>query len=131
MSDRLQADIGGDYLSGVRNRPGSGFTTGSSVIRGTAGVKYHLSKQFELSANYEGVLYDVSGGVSPNGIRAKPIEQYITFGAGLNLTGNTILRLAYQIVNIQDAGNGFGSSGNSSGSASNTHVFTTQLGIHF
>ncbi len=131
--DRLQADLGVDYLTAARNRPGfGGFTQGSSVFRGQAGLGYHFSKQFELTAHYEGVLYDMSGAISASGLRAKPVEQYITLGAGLNLSGNTVLKMAYQIINVQDAGNGFGLApgGNSPGSAS-TSVFTTQFAVHF
>jgi hypothetical protein len=134
FSDALNANLGVDYLTGARNRPGlSGFTPGSSALRGLAGMRYHFSKQFELSAEYEGVLYDMSGAMSASGLRAKPVEQYITFGAGLNLTGNTILRLAYQIINVQDASNGFSAPwfGGSSPGAANTSVFTTQLAVHF
>jgi hypothetical protein len=136
FSDKLSANLGADYLSGARNRAGfGGFTQGSSLVRGLAGVKYHFSKQFGLSADYEAVLYDLSGAVSASGLRAKPVEQYITFGAGLNLTGNTVLRLAYQIVNVQDAGNGFGLApgfgGNIPGGTVNGSVFTTQVAVHF
>lgn len=134
--DRLQADLGVDYLTAARNRPGfGGFTQGSSVFRGQAGLGYHFSKQFELTANYEGVLYDMSGAISASGMRAKPVEQYITLGAGLNLSGNTVLKLAYQIINVQDAGNGFGLApafgGNSPGGGASTSVFTTQFAVHF
>jgi hypothetical protein len=136
FSDRANANVGVDYLTAARNRPGfGGFTQGSSVVRGLASMKYHLSKQFELTADYEGVLYDMSGAISASGLRARPVEQYITFGAGLNLTGNAVLRLAYQIINIQDASNGFGlsSSGGTSsgGSSTSSSVFTTQFSVHF
>jgi hypothetical protein len=137
FSDKLQANLGVDYLSGARNRPGFGnFTQGSSLVRGLAGIRYHLSKQFELSADYEAVLWDMSGAVSASGIRAKPVEQYITLGAGLNLTGNTVLKLAYQIENMQDAGNGFGIAtgipgGSIPGGTVNGSVFTTQVAVHF
>jgi hypothetical protein len=136
FSDKIQANVGVDYLTGARNRPGfGGFTMGSSLFRALGGVKYHFSKQFELSADYEGVFYDLSGAVSASGLRAKPVEQYITFGAGLNLTGNTVLRLAYQIINVQDAGNGFGLAtglgGPLPGGTSNASVFTTQVAVHF
>ena len=134
--DRLSADLGVDFLTAARNRPGfGGFTQGSSVFRGQAGLGYHFSKQFELTANYEGVLYDMSGAISASGMRAKPVEQYITLGAGLNLSGSTVLRLAYQIINVQDAGNGFGLApafgGNSPGGTANTSVVTTQFAVHF
>ena len=77
----------------------------------------------------------MSGAISASGMRAKPVEQYITLGAGLNLSGNTVLKLAYQIINVQDAGNGFGLApafgGNSPGGGASTSVFTTQFAVHF
>ena len=134
--ENLHADLGVDYLTGARNRPGyGGFTQGSSVFRGQAGLGYHFSKQFEITANYEGVLYDMSGAISATGLRAKPVEQYLTLGAGLNVSGSTVLRLAYQVINVQDAGNGFGLApaygGSYPGGASTSTVFSTQLAIHF
>jgi hypothetical protein len=132
FSDAVKADLGVDFLTGARNRPGiGGLTTGSNVLRALGGVKYHFSKQFALSADYEGVFYDLSGAVSASGVRARPIEQYITLGAGLNLNGNTVLRMAYQIINVQDPGNGFGAGAGGSGGAASTSVFTTQLAVHF
>jgi len=73
FSDKLQANLGVDWLSGARNRPGGGLTMGSSLFRGLAGVKYHLSRQFELGADYEGVLYDISSGTTGFGHRTKPV----------------------------------------------------------
>jgi len=132
FNDKLSFNIGGDWLSGARNRRGVGnFTMGSSVTRGLAGVKYHFTKQFELSADYEGDFWDMSRAISASGLRAKPVEQYITVGAGLNLTGNTVLKLAYQIVNVQDAGNGFGIAQSIPGGTVNGSVFTTQVAVHF
>jgi hypothetical protein len=90
-------------------------------------VKYHFSKQFTLGADYEGVFYDLSGGASFTGLRSKPVEQYITFHADLNLSGNTVLRSAYQIINVQDVGAGFGAPTGTS----NASVFTTQVAVHF
>jgi hypothetical protein len=45
-----------------------------------------------------------------------------------------VLRLAYQIINVQDAGKAFGlgsPGSNAPGNSSNASVFTTQLAIHF
>jgi len=132
FNDKLAFNIGGDWLSGARNRPGVGnFTMGSNVTRGIAGVKYHFTKQFEMSADYEGDFWDMSRAISASGLRAKPVEQYITVGAGLNLTGNTVLKLAYQIVNVQDAGGGFGIAPGIPGGTVNGSVFTTQVAVHF
>lgn len=126
FSDTLQGNIGGDWLSGARNRPGrDGFTQGSSLIRALAGIKYHANKTLSLGADYEGVLYSLSGGVSASGGRAKPVEQFLTFNAGLNVTGNTVLKFAYQLINFQDVGGGFALGGY------NANVVTTQVAVHF
>jgi len=133
FNDKLALNVGGDWLSGARNRGNNagGFTMGSSVIRGIAGVKYSFTKQFNMSADYEGDFWDMSRAMSTSGLRAKPVEQYITVGAGLNLTGNTVLKLAYQIINVQDAGNGFGIAPGIPGGTVNGSVFTTQVAVHF
>jgi len=136
FSNALVGYIGGDYYSGARNRPfAGGFTPGSNVARATAGIKYNINKLVNVSAAYEGVLYDLSPSVSVSGGRAKPVEQYITFGAGLNLASNTVLKIAYQILNQQDVGGGFGDvtaiQGGNIGPNANATVFTTQLAVHF
>jgi len=52
FSDRLMGHIGGDYFTGARNRPVlGGFTPGSSVLRGEAGVKFNVTKTFGLTAD--------------------------------------------------------------------------------
>ncbi len=135
FSNVLQGYLGGDYYNGARNRPGAfglgtGFTQGSNIGRATAGIKFNLNKMVNFSGAYEGVFYDLSGAVTPSGLRAKPIEQYITIGAGLNLTSNTILKLAYQIINVNDNGSAF-SGGGVSNPTSNANVFTTQVAVHF
>jgi hypothetical protein len=136
FSNALVGYVGGDYYSGARNRPfPGGFTPGSNVARATAGIKYNINKLVNVSAAYEGVLYDLSPSVSVSGNRAKPVEQYITFGAGLNLASNTVLKIAYQILNQQDVGGGFGDvtaiGGGNVGANANASVFTTQLAVHF
>jgi hypothetical protein len=136
MSNALLLHLGGDYYGGARNRPGpapgSGWTIGSNLFRATAGAKYTFNKYISVGADYEGVFYSLSGAVTPLGNRAKPVEQYITLSAGVNLTSNTILKLAYQMINQQDVGTGFLSvvPGMLNGS-SNASVFTTQLAVHF
>ena len=78
-----------------------------------------------MSADYEGVFYSLSASSSVSGRRSKPIEQYLTFGAGVNLAGNTVLKLAYQILTTTDAGGGFG------GANSNASTLTTQVAVKF
>ena len=138
FSNALVGFIGGDYYTGARNRPFvGGLTRGSNIERATAGVKYNLNKHVNVGATYEGVIYDLSGAASASGLRAKPVEQYLTFNAGLNLASNTVLKFAYQILNQQDVGGGFGSltgagiNGANLGHDANASVFTTQLAVHF
>ena len=136
FSNALTGFLGADYYSGARNRPfQGGFTPGSNIARATGGIKFNINKTINVSASYEGVQYDLSPTVSASGNRAKPIEQYLTFGAGLNLASNTVLKVAYQIINQQDNGGGFGDvtavgNGNT-GHDSNATVFTTQVAVHF
>ena len=128
---------GADYLEGARNRPGvagsgaTGFTIGDNIYRATAGVKFHLNKIVTLSGAYEGVMYDLGPGTSLSGVRSRPTEQYITVGAGLNLTGNTILKLAYQMGAADNQGAGFGPNVGPNNGHSNFSTFTTSLGVHF
>jgi hypothetical protein len=130
FTKKLEANVGGDYLTGVHfsEDPGS-LHAGTAITRGSAGLKYKLNKFVNLSASYEGVFYDLSGVDSNSGRRAQPVEQYITLGANVNLTGNTVLKLAYQIENFQDLGGGFQAT--TPGGTSNSSTFVTQVGVHF
>jgi hypothetical protein len=138
LSDRLQSYIGGDYYgnTGLRGPDfGNGLATNpmlmmtGNIYRGTAGIRWNPSRRISLTADYEGVLYDISGANNAFGRRFQPVEQYFTLGAGLNLSRNAILRMAYQIYNQQDA-SGAGDSPFSQSTGS-TSVFTTQLAVHF
>jgi hypothetical protein len=135
FTDKLSATLGGDFYAGARNRPG--FTQGSTVARAEAGLRYHLNKMVNLGANYEGVFYDYSGGVTASGARSKPVEQYITFSAGVNLSGNTVLKMAYQLISALDVGGGWGGgqapavAAGAAGGVSSANVFTTQVAVHF
>ncbi len=135
FSDKLQGHFGADYLEGARNRGAlagsgaTGLTIGDNIYRVTGGVKFHLNKIVTLSGDYEGVMYDLSPATSLSGFRSRPTEQYITMGANLNLTGNTILKLAYQIISSDDQGFGFNAT--TPGGHSNANVATASLGVHF
>ena len=126
FSNRINAFVGGDLYSGAggANDP----LAGSNIIRSRAGFKWNPNQRFSLSAAYEGVFYDLTDAYSLNSGRTSPIGQYITLGAGLNLTRNAVLKLAYQINSSQDLtyGSLLGPS-----RTSNTSVFTTQLAVHF
>ena len=129
---------GADYLEGARNRPAAagsgatGFTIGDNIYRATAGLKLHLNKFVTLNGGYEGVMYDLGPNTSLSGVRSRPTEQYITLGAGLSLTPNTIFKVDYQIGSQDNQGGGFATSpflGNNG--HSNFSTITTSLGVHF
>jgi hypothetical protein len=126
LSSSLNLHLGGDFLEGARNRPG--FTIGDDLQRIAAGVNWKVSKTVSTSLDYESVFWDLSAASSASGVASKPIEQYLTLGAGLNLSSNTILKMAYQIINYQDVGGGFTGI---AGASSNATVFTTQVAVHF
>jgi hypothetical protein len=136
FTNRFSGYMGADYLEGARNRPGvagsgaTGFTIGDNIYRATAGVKFHLNKVVTLSGGYEGVMYDLGPATSLSGVRARPTEQYITVGAGLNLTPNTVLKLNYQMGSQDNQGNGFAPTSGNNGH-SNFSTITTSLGVHF
>jgi hypothetical protein len=133
FTPKLRADFSGDYLVGARNRTASGdLGYGDRIARGKLGVSYKINKTFSVSGDYEGVFWNLDNGpgTSP-GVYAQPIEQYITVGAGINLSGNTVLKLAYQIISATDPhGLGFGT-GPGGGTSLNANVFTTQVAVHF
>ncbi len=142
VSDGLNLYFGGEYFTGARNRglgtPTPGFLNISDEIyHGVAGAKYSISKRITLGADYDAVFYSLSSqtatGIAGNG-RNKPIEQYITLNAGLNLAANTVLKVGYQILSyssLSAAAQNSLSGGTGSGSNLNSAVFTTQLAVHF
>ena len=133
FSNALVGFIGADYYEGARNRAFiGGFTKGSDVKRATAGIKYNVNKTINVGATYEGVLYDLSSAVTVSGLTGRPVEQYLTFNAGLNLASNTVLKVAYQILNQQNVGGAFSSvTPGQFNNDANASVFTTQLAVHF
>jgi len=128
FTPKLDASFGGEYLEGARNRAGLGVpvaTMGSSVGKIETGLKYHLNKTVHLSADYEGDFLNVSGALTGSGDRAYGFQQYLTLGAGINLTGNTVLKFGYQILADQtrlDA---------TTLSEANANTFTTSVTVHF
>jgi len=136
FTKKLSGFLGADYLEGARNRPGTfgsgatGLSIADNIYRATGGVKFHLNKVVTLDAAYEGVMYDLSPGTSLSGVRSRPTEQYITLGAGLALTPNTLFKLGYQIGSSDNQGGGFAPTTGTNGH-SNFSVITTSLGVHF
>jgi hypothetical protein len=141
------------YLTGGENNPittldqAGGFGIGDRLYRGKAGVSYKFNKTFNLSIDYEVVSFRLTEGASvaetlinpatgaayiPPVQVSHPLEQFLTFGAGINLSGNTDLKIGYQIINLGDDYAAFGTSNPAFGnSTSNASVFTTQLAVHF
>ena len=132
ISDKLHVDVGGNFYEGARNRPGY-LRIADTINNVKAGLKYDLSSKISTHVSYEGVFYELTGATSANGRATKPQEQYLTFGAGLNLTSSAVLKLNYQIINFKNKGGfaagttGFGSPDGSG----NATVLTTQLGVSF
>lgn len=141
LSDKVGFHIGGDLLEGARNRPGY-IVIGDRVNRAQAGLGFKLSNALTLTADYEGVFFDIAGG-NPDGSTAKPNEQFVTIGLDAKLSGNTFLNVGYQFMAYNSASAfplafngapgfvGYDPSTGAVGSASNAGVLTTQLSVHF
>jgi len=131
LNKAVQLHVGGDMYEGARNRPGY-LTTDDRVDRAVAGVDFKVGRRWKLSADYEGVFYNLGpnsfDGAGIYGTGTRPVEQFITLGAGVTLTQNTALKLAYQMININNVDGGSIGAG---GQTSNAGVFTTQLAVHF
>jgi hypothetical protein len=125
FTDKLDGSLGGEYLEGARNRPG--FTIGSNVGKVETGLKYKLNKTVHLSADYEGDFYNLSAAIA--GTRANAWQQFITLGAGVNITGNTVLKFGYQVLANQDKLGITGFTGPNP--TNNANTFTTSVAVHF
>ena len=91
-------NLGGDFFSAARNRATGGLGTDEDVTRALVGVKWGLTKGFNITADYEGVFWGLNNTRGGGGAgQYHPTEQYITLGTGYNLTSNTLLKLNYQI----------------------------------
>lgn len=134
FSKSLGVNIGADWYTPARNRAGSGGIGGDDEItRILAGLRFGLSKNFTITADWEGVGYTLVGahsGIpgSVNGSTVHPTEQYLTLGTGYHLTDATMLRLAYQIGDFN--GHGLLSEGGT-GTRNTFGVFTAQAAVKF
>jgi len=136
VNPKIQVHVGGDVLEGARNRSiafigggNGGFSIQDNINRITGGVSWKPCRFATFSADYEGVFWDLSAGSSATAAGAHPQQQYINLGVGLNLSGNTVVKMGYQIGALQN-GAGFGGYG-AGGDTSNFNVFTTQVAVHF
>jgi hypothetical protein len=135
FTPKLDGDIGGEYYMGARNRDfgAGGFGTGlfgdtdTFLTKGELGLKYKLNKTVHLSADYEGDFFN-KGTLAPGG-PSDGWAQFITLGAGINLTGNTVLKFGYQVLAYEDkTGSTVFAAG---GGTDNANVFTTSVSVHF
>jgi len=101
-------NLGGDFFKAARDRGAAGgMNSDDKIVRALAGVRWNLSKTFQLTADWEGVYWTLEGAHSEpsptpslttgTGFLVHPTEHYITLGTGYNLTTNTMIRLMYQI----------------------------------
>ena len=105
----LNLNIGGDFYTPARDRAADGgLGNDDQIIRALVGVRWNLSKGFQVTADWEGVYWQIDGAHSvssggspslttPASTRVHPTEHYITLGTGYNLTSNTLLRLMWQM----------------------------------
>lgn len=70
----------------------SGLSTHDNIGRLTAGVQFSACSRLTLSADYEGVFWDLAAASSAIGREAHPIQHNITLGAGVKLEANTQLK---------------------------------------
>lgn len=133
FSSNLSFNIGGDFYQPAHNETGNnGLGGDDEITRVLAGLKFGLSKNFAITADWEGVYWKlVSAGnrtALSNGTTIHPTESYLTLGTGYHLTDSTLLKLAYQIGDF----NGHGSlNEGSTGTRSNFGVFTASAAVKF
>lgn len=103
FSEDLAAQIGGEFYEGAEGGPG--FQSSDKVNRILAGIQYKFSDRWDLSFDYEGVLWELGGGTW-TGANAgkKPVENYFTLGIGYNLGENTSWKFMYQIIDYDAKG---------------------------
>ena len=123
-------NVGGDFFSAARNRFPGGLNTSEDVDRALLGVRWGLSKGFNITADYEGVFWSLNNTRGAGGAgQFHPTEQYITLGTGYNLTSSTLLKLSYQIGDYD------GHRALSAGAPGNVHynfnTFTGQVAVKF
>jgi hypothetical protein len=133
FSPSFGMNIGGDWFIPAHNRGANGsLDRDEEITRALVGVRWGLTKGFNITADYEGVywaLANARGG--GGGGQFHPTEQYITFGTGYNLTANTLLKLAYQIGDFNGHG-GLGAGTLAGGSTHyNFNTFTGQVAVKF
>ena len=129
FTPKFDMTFGGEYLGRAQSTRSliraNVQTMGSSVGKLETGLKYKLNKTVHLSLDYEGDFLNVSGALTGSGDRAYAYQQYLTLGAGVNITGNTVLRFGYQILADQTRLDAV-----TLGEA-NANTFTTSVVVHY
>lgn len=101
FSSSFGIHLGGDFFSGARNRADvGGLGMDDDINRLLVGVRWNVARNFQTTLDYEGVYWSLEGahaGIPSLIGTVHPTEHYITLGTGYHLTGNTLLRLNYQI----------------------------------
>jgi hypothetical protein len=139
--------VGGNFYEAAHNRENiGGLGKDDEIHRVVAGVRWGVSKNFALTADWEGVFWKLTGvhnsfivvgnpssspqpGIPGMGAGTiHPTESYVTLGTGLNLTSNTALKLGYQFGAFD--GKGALMQG-PAGSKFNYGVFTAQANVRF
>jgi hypothetical protein len=92
-------------------------------------MNYKLWDRASLTADWQGVYWDLSSSSSILGVESRPFESYLNLGTGFSLRDNTTLSFGYRIGTLSN----FGGVGALSGAANGTsyNAFTTQLNVKF
>jgi hypothetical protein len=133
LSSSFGLTVGGDQYKGARNRAGvGGLNRSDEITRALVGLKWGLSKNFQITTDWEGVYWKINGihaGLPGQGLGVThPTEHYITIGTGYHLTDATLLRLMYQIGDFN--GHGAMSEGGT-GNTNNFGVVTASAAVKF
>ena len=136
LNQRTEFQFGGDMFTGAKNRSFNynGGVNGmlgprDSINTLTAGMNYKLWNRARLTADWQGVYWDLSSASSALGVESHPFESYLNLGTGFSLRANTTLMFGYRIGTFSSF-NGFGgTAGAASGQTYN--AFTTQLSVKF
>ena len=136
----FNVNVGADIFKAARDRGAAGgMNMDDQIVRALAGVRWNLSKSFNVTADWEGVYWTLEGAHSEPSptpslttgpsFLVHPTEHYITLGTAYNLTSNTLLRLLWQT----GAFDGHGALMNAPGLGSrNTYnVVTGQVAVRF
>jgi hypothetical protein len=132
FSPSFGINLGGDFFTPARNRGPAGLGPNEEIDRALLGIRWGLSKGFNITADYEGVFWALQNARGGGGAgEFHPTEQYITFGTGYNLTSSTMLKLSYQIGDFNGHGGLAAGTLNGGSTRYNFNTFTGQVAVKF